>query len=110
MAQITVGCKLPHGIHMDVDGRRVTLNGSNSASIVDTDGVKTGLTTVDKDFYEHWISIHKDAPYIKGGLIFANENPGKVKGEAAEKKKIKTGFEGLDGDKPAKDITKADGK
>lgn len=96
MSKVTVGCKLPAGLHMDLEGKRVTLNGSNSATIVDTKGVKTGLTQgVDKDFFDKWCAIHKDAPYVKDGLIFASEKESEVRAEAASLAGQKTGFEGM---------------
>lgn len=110
MSQITVGCKLPHGLHLDVGGKRVTLNGANSTEIVDSHGVKTGLTQVDKEFFDAWMGIYKGSAFVKSGAIFASENQGKVKAEAAEKRKVKTGFEGLDPDAPAPGIVKDDGK
>jgi hypothetical protein len=109
MPNIVVGCKLPHGLHMELNGVRVTLNGGNSSEIVGTDGVKTGITVVDKDFFDQWAAIHKDAPYLKGGLIFANEKPANVKAEAADKEDLKTGFEGINPDAPAPGVTKSDG-
>jgi hypothetical protein len=106
MAKIFVGCKLPHGLHLDHNGARVTLNGSKSGVLVDADGVKTGLTEVDKDFFDAWLAGHKDAPYVVNGMIFANDKAADTKAEAAEMSKVKTGFEGLDPKNPAPGIEK----
>ena len=107
MAKIFVGCKLPHGLFLDHNGARVTLNGSNAGAIVDADGVKTGLTEVDKDFFDAWLSAHKDAPYVVSGMIFANDKIADTKAEAAEMASVKTGFEGLDPAAPAPGIETA---
>lgn len=106
MAKIFVGCKLPHGLHLDYNGARVTLNGSNTGTIVGVDGVKTGLTEVEKDFFDAWLAAHKDAPYVVNGMVFANDKLNDTKAEAAEMASVKTGFEGLDPAAPAPGIEK----
>lgn len=110
MSQITVCCKLPFGLHMDVGNQRVTLNGANSAQIVDSHGVKTGLTQVDKGFFDAWLGIHKDAAFVKNGAIFASDSAGRARAEASERRDEKTGFEGLNPDAPAAGIVPADSK
>lgn len=102
MATVTVGCKLPHGIHMDLDGKRVTLNGSNSSNVIGGHGI---TENVDKEFFDKWVAQRKDSPMVKNGLVFAHERSGNAQAEAKEKAKTKTGFEGLDQDKPAPGIT-----
>lgn len=102
MATITVGCKLPHGIHMDLDGKRVTLNGANSAAVIGGHGI---TENVDKEFFDKWVGQRKDTPMIKNGLIFAHDRAVNAQAEAKEKAGNKTGFEGLDAEKPAPGIT-----
>lgn len=106
MAKIFVGCKLPHGLHLDHNGARVTLNGANTGTIVGVDGIKTGLTEVEKDFFDAWLAVHKDAPYVIGGMVFANDKLNDTKGQAAEMANVKTGFEGLNPEAPAPGIEK----
>ena len=106
MAKIFVGCKLPHGLFLDHNGTRVALNGANTGTIVGVDGVKTGLTEVEKDFFDAWLAAHKDAPYVANGMVFANDKLNDTKAEAAEMASVKTGFEGLDPAAPAPGIEK----
>ena len=62
MATITVGCKLPHGIHMDIDSKRVTLNGANASSVIGGHGI---TENVDKEFFDKWMSQRKDTEMVK---------------------------------------------
>ncbi len=102
---VTVGCKLPNGLHLDHGGKRVTLKGINSSSVLNGHGITHG---VDKDFFEAWMKAHKDDAPVKSGLIFAHASESSVRDEAKEKEKSKSGFERLDPDKPAPGIKKAD--
>ena len=101
MPYVTVGCKLPNGIHLDHMGKRVTLNGSNSSSLIGGHGLTEG---VDKEFWDAWLADHKDFDPVKQGLIFAHEKDANTKAEAKEKTNTKTGMEPLDADKPAPGI------
>jgi hypothetical protein len=106
MAQtVSVGCKLPHGLHLDINGNRVTLLGSNSSLVIGGHGI---TENVDKEFFDNWLSLHKDSAAVKNGLIFAHDKTSNVKAEAQEKKKNRNGFEGLDPAKPAPNIEPTD--
>ena len=94
--QLTVGCKLPQGLHLDHAGKRVTLNGTNSTEIIGGHG----LTLVDKEFFDAWYDAHRDYAPVKQGLIFAHDKEASVKAEAREKASHKSGFEGINPDKP----------
>lgn len=104
MPQITVGCKLPNGLHLDHGGKRVTLKGSNSALVIGGHGITEG---VDKDLFDAWMAAHKDYQPVKAGLIFAHDKKANVEAEAKEKATNKSGFEGLNPDKPMPGILKA---
>lgn len=100
---VTVACKLPHGLHLDLpqgeDTVRVTLNGSNSSRIVGmndkTNAQRFGLTTVPKDFYETWLTmVGKTYAPVKSGLIFAHKEARSAESYAMEHDEIKNGFEG----------------
>ena len=97
MPNITVGCKLPNGLHIKVADRVVTLNGANSSRIVGG----YGLTTVDKDFYEAWAKEYAAFGQLKDGLIFAQDKPADADAKAKDNAKRKSGLEPLDADKPA---------
>ena len=106
MANLTVACKLPQGIHLDHAGKRVTLNGTNSSLIIGGHG----LTPVDKEWFDSWLSAHKDFEPVKQGLIFAHGKEANVKAEAQEKATNKSGFEGIDPRNPGKGIEPAEAK
>jgi len=92
MAVVTVGCKLPNGIILELDGKRVTLNGVNSSEIIGGHGLTHG---VDKEFMDVWLERNKDLSIVKGSFIFCHENAKNTAAEAKDRKKEKTGLEQL---------------
>lgn len=109
---VTVGCKLPNGLHVDHKGKRVTLNGSRSTSIMGGHGITTGI---DRDWFFDWLKEHAEMAIIRLGHIFAHEDVRDTAAEAEEKKDEKTGLEGINpddkADKRAAGVEKAeDGK
>ncbi|EJA3108147.1 MULTISPECIES: hypothetical protein [Cronobacter] len=104
---IVVGCKLPNGLVVEQDGYTVTLNGSNSSNVVGGYGLTEG---VDKDAFEKWLEVHKNQPYVKNELVFAQAKANSAQSKATENASVKSGLEGLPQDKPAPGIEKADGK
>jgi hypothetical protein len=107
MATVSVGCKLPHGLHLDVGDVRVTLAGTNAAQVIGGYGI---TENVDKDFFDKWMSLNRESAAVKGGFIFAHDKAEHVKGKAAERKDVRNGFEGLDPKKPGPGIAPADEK
>jgi hypothetical protein len=98
---LTIGCKLPSGLHLDHNGKRVTLNGSNSSNIIGG----YGLThNVDQAFWEAWKKAHADFEPLKQGLIFAQEKENNARAEAEDKQALENGFEGIDPNKPGKKV------
>jgi len=113
---VTVGCKLPHGIHLDlyeVIGdqptvkSRVTVKGQNAAEVIGGHGITMG---VDKAHFDEWMRVNKNHPAVVNGLLFAHESAQKTVGEAQEKKDTKSGFEGIDPEKPGMGVQKLDTK
>ncbi|MGC4218081.1 hypothetical protein VSX44_03675 [Citrobacter freundii] len=104
---VTVGCKLPNGLVIEHEGYVVELNGSNSSLVVGGYGLTEG---VDKDAFEKWIAAHKDQPYVKKELVFAQAKTNSAQAKASENAKVKSGLEGLPQDKPMAGIEKSDGK
>lgn len=98
MATITVGCKLPHGLIIEVDGVPVTLNGTNSSNVIGGYGLTEG---VDSDFFQKWMAANKDSAAVKNDLIFAQGRADSARAAASERKGVKNGFEGIDPNKPA---------
>ena len=105
--QVTVGCKLPNGLALEQDGYRVTLNGANSSVVIGGYGITEG---VDKDAFDKWLSVHKEQPYVKRELVFAQAKTNSAQAKATENARVKTGLEGLPQDKPMAGIEKSDGK
>lgn len=90
MAKVTVGCKLPNGLIIEVDGVRVTLNGVNKSNIVGADHC---TTLVDESFWNAWLKEHETLMAVTSGAIFVAKND--VEAAAIVKdKKTKTGLEG----------------
>lgn len=104
---VTVGCKLPNGLVVDIDGYTVTLNGANASNIVGGYGL---TENVDKAAFEKWMKAHADQPYVKNELVFAQAKTNSAESKAKENASVKSGLEGLPQDKPAPGIEKSDGK
>lgn len=115
---VTVGCKLPHGLHLAlhekqgdewIETQRVTVAGANAAEIIGGHGITTG---VPKDFWDEWLRRNKNSPAVRNGLIFADESAARVAGASNERKANRTGFEGIDPKKPdpTGEIKPQDGK
>ncbi|HFF9139736.1 TPA: hypothetical protein ACQ9T4_002877 [Yersinia enterocolitica] len=104
---LTVGCKLPNGLVLEQDGYQVELNGSNSSLVFGGYGLTEGI---DKDAFDKWLSVHKDQPYVKNDLVFAQAKTNSAQAKASENAKVKSGLEGLPQDKPMPGIEKSDGK
>jgi len=104
MANVSVACKLPHGLVLSIEGKpSVTLAGANHPDAV----AGFGITRVDKDFFEAWSGIHKDFIPLTKGLIFAQERSDSLRAEANEKTSEKTGFEGLNPQNPGPGLVPA---
>lgn len=102
MAEVlTVGCKLPNGLVLEQDGYTVELNGSNSSFVVGGYGLTEG---VDKEAFEKWLEVHKNQPYVKRDLVFAQAKTNSAQSKASENEKVRSGLEGLPQDKPAPGI------
>lgn len=124
-ATVTVGCKLPLGLYLQLQrkrmereetpggykervyfdkyGQRYHINGPAIPSGSPPAGYRvptivggSALTSgIPKDFWEEWLEQNKDAPYVQSGMIFAAEKRSDVAAEAREKVDIKSGFEPL---------------
>lgn len=107
MPNVTVGCKLPHGLVIRLNNTKtqVTLNGANTGTVVGLDGKvqrgTCGFTQVDESFINSWLKAYADTVMVKKGLIFISKNQKEAEAEANDKSSIKTGFEPTDPDKPA---------
>lgn len=105
MPTVTVGCKLPHGIHMDLGDKRITLNGTNSSRVIGGHGI---THNVDKDHFDQWCKLHAASPMVKDKFIFAHEKAENVEAKAEDNAEHKNGFEGLDPKSPSPGIKPAE--
>ncbi len=106
-AVVTVGCKLPSGIILEMGEKQVRINGVNSVIIESRDAF--GITeNVDKEFWDAWYATHKDLDMDKRGFLFANEKANDTKAEIKEKKGEKTKMEPLDPSKLPKGLEKVE--
>ncbi len=103
---VTVACKVPNGIHMDVVGKdgikkRATVKGfARFIGVDEIDPVVRvggfGLTpNVDKAHAEAWFAQNKDLDVVKKGLIFISSSDASAKSQAKEMKDERSGFEPL---------------
>jgi hypothetical protein len=122
-AQVTVCCKLPHGLTMrlfdmveiyeQVLGggsravkvaqerkERVTVNGFSYAQNVAPHCKMTGgyaiTTGVDKEFWDAWLAQNKDSDVVKNFMIFAHENGNSAQAQANEHAKEYTGVNAME--------------
>jgi hypothetical protein len=118
-AQVTIGCKLPNGLIMELVeqpqqknsinpapvGKRVKLNGANTLRLANKnpDIGGFGETTVDEEFWNEWYKRNKDADFIKNGFIFMVKSEAAFKTEAKDRINERTMLEPLNPDKAAKD-------
>lgn len=112
---VVVGCKLPNGLIVDLcdpgvneHGQKimiprrqpVTFKGANSSNIVGG----FGLTDVDADFWEAWVKQNAKFPALVNGLIFAQERRDRAADNAMDHADAKSGFEGINPDRPGKGV------
>ncbi len=100
-----VGCKLPHGLKLELkdgEGRIIThvIKGMNDARIVGGHGLTHGIPT---DFMQQWMTVNKDHPAVKQSLIFMHTDVVSIESMAKERRAERSGLEAID---PLKDARK----
>lgn len=128
---VTVCCKLPHGLILELaelrkeaplmggggevdvyrpTGERVTITGSGGKHDKSPNPGRVvagyGLTDISAEFWNKWAAQNKGFPPLAKGLLFAQATRDKAGSQAKEHAALKTGMEPLDADKPAPGITK----
>ncbi|WP_041867495.1 hypothetical protein [Sodalis glossinidius] len=103
---VTVGCKLPNGLVFEVEGLTVTLNGNRQEAGHVTGGY--GLTQVDKVFFDAWLAIHAQQPYIKNGVVFAQSIQNSARSQAREQAGTVSELEPLSQENPLPGIARDD--
>ena len=100
--KVTVACMIPNGLILEVGSRSVIVEGSRNSPLLGGCGF---TENVDKDFFEAWLSAHKELTFVKQGLIFAHDKTASAKDEAKDMKDEKSGLEPLDPSNKPKGIT-----
>lgn len=116
MALVKVGCKLPHGLVIELgytigDGkgkgidivkgdnyRAVRLNGTNSnlvAGAAATAHQAPGITMVEEAVIKEWLERNKKLGFVKTQMIYIIANDAEGAAIAIDQSKMKTGFEPL---------------
>ena len=118
---VSVGCKLPYGLVLELDvvkeepvvpgsdkmvkvfypsGNKVTIAGSNSDHVDSGNRGRVvagyGITDVPAKFWNDWVEQHKSYPLLVNGTLFAHLKQGGADGEAGNRRAIKTGLEQRD--------------
>ena len=116
MAEVViVGCKLPNGLLLNVGSKTIRINGRSRYNMPSPARPKhllagadvqyaDGLTTVDKAFWDQWLSEHKDYQPVKVGHVYASANTSDATAKAKDTEQNKTGLEPIDPSKPAAQI------
>lgn len=92
---VTVGCKLPNGVILELGNQSVQINGANSSGVIGGHGI---THDVDAEFFSAWIDAHSDRDMVKNGFIFAHGKPADTKAQAKEQKDNATGLEAVNPD------------
>ncbi len=100
-ATVTVGCKLPHGLLLDITQHgepqaRFRVKGSNSAAIIGGFGITPG---VPKDLWDRWVAKNAQLEFVRKGLIFAYEKSDATRGQAKDNAELSNGLEPIDPNK-----------
>lgn len=95
METCIVGCKLPHGLKINLPGvdKPVTLKGRNSSRIIGGYGLTPG---VPKEAFTEWLVSHSWAEYVKNGSVFMEDNEKRARDKAKEMRTERTGMEPID--------------
>lgn len=110
---VTVACKLPHGLHLQLPGHpRVTVRGNaepRGADLVNYRGkpIEAGYALthgVDAAFWAQWLKLHEKMDIVAKGFIFAHAQTQSVKSHAREYEGLMSGLEPIDPDKPGKGL------
>lgn len=100
-----VGCKLPHGLRIQLGNAFYDLKGRNASRIIGGYGLTTGVPT---DAFAKWLEDHKDFKYVRNGLVFMQGDMASARAQARDGNSVRSGLEPID--PMAKDITPEDAK
>lgn len=114
---ISVGCKLPQGLIIEVgydlvpggvsrgpNYKRIELAGANQHSTTvgqlrtpSPKDLRPGITNnVPEEIFDAWVAAHADSNIVKNGLVFKARNAGEATAKAADLTQKPTGMEAVD--------------
>ncbi len=95
METCIVGCKLPHGLKIDLAGvpQAVTLKGANAARILGGFGLTPG---VPKEAMLKWLADHETLAYVRNGSVYVVDSKRDAVAASKERRNELTGFEPID--------------
>ena len=100
---VTVACKLPAGIHLDLPGKRVTLRGiavPYGEPPVIVPGGYALTPDVDADFMTKWLELYSTMDIVVKQILYVMPKSSEARSRAKELTEIKTGLEPINPDKP----------
>lgn len=106
---VIVGCKLPHGLVLELgydpitgirgeNYKSVKINGANQFKKPGDPHTSEGLgltTGVDKAFWDEWLKRNGTLKYVAEGLVFAQPEIKSAEAAKRERETLKTGVEPL---------------
>lgn len=92
MEVVIIGCKIPNGVWLQVEGdkRIVTINGSNSALVYGGHGL---TYDVPKDLWQRYSERFAEHDMIKNELLFPHTEEKSIKAMAKERRTNKSKME-----------------
>lgn len=90
MSTVTVLCKKPHAVEIQVGNQKATLNGYSSSLVSHGYGI---TENVPKDLWEAWVEQNKGHKLYTSGCIAAQETTRNAKAQAKDTAELKTGTE-----------------
>lgn len=93
MSTVTIGCKYPSGVLLQVGTTTFPIKGSNSSDIYGGHGI---TDDVPQALWDAWLAENKNHDLVTKGFIFAHEKRSNAKAEAKEKVDNKTKAEALE--------------
>ena len=109
METCIVGCKLPHGLNINLAGvsEPVVLKGANASRILGGHGMTSG---VPKEAFAKWLADHQWLPAVRNGSVFTVDNDKSARSVAKERRNERTGFEAVDPAKAPNGLTPENAK
>lgn len=105
---VTVACKLPHGLWMEVNepgqpSVKMLARGVNSSDIIGGYGLTDNIP---RDFWEAWYENHKALQFVQKNLIWAIKDRQSAQSKAKELAELRHGMEPLNPDAMPENLEK----